>query len=114
MVYTTPSQIGAIVPSNTPEGAATVTVTYNNQTSRPANVRIVRALFAAFARNSQDSRPASAENASQQGRPINGGGGSETDAVGPFQTSIGLSAATVWSNINEVSPVRRYRVRKDS
>lgn len=71
MVYTTPGQIGAIVPSGTPEGTGTLTVTYNNQTSRPANVRVVRASFGAFARNSQGSGPASVENASQQGRPIN-------------------------------------------
>ena len=71
MAYTTPGQIGIIVPSNTPEGNGTLTVTYNGQTSATVNVRIVRSTFGAFTRNSQGSGPASVENASQEGRPIN-------------------------------------------
>jgi uncharacterized protein (TIGR03437 family) len=70
MAYTTPGQIGIIVPSTTPEGTGTLTVTYNG-TSTPFNIRVVRSAFGTFTRNSQGTGPGSVENASQDGRPIN-------------------------------------------
>jgi uncharacterized protein (TIGR03437 family) len=41
-------QINAILPSNTPLGPATVTVTYNNQTSPPIKVNVVASSFGIF------------------------------------------------------------------
>ena len=41
-------QVNALLPSTTPAGNGTVTVTYNNQTSAPAPVQIVNASFATY------------------------------------------------------------------
>ena len=41
MVYAVATQVGAIVPSNTPTGSGTITVTYNGQTSAPIPVTVV-------------------------------------------------------------------------
>jgi uncharacterized protein (TIGR03437 family) len=38
-------QLALVLPSNTPLGAGTVTVTYNNQTSAPLNVQVVASAF---------------------------------------------------------------------
>jgi uncharacterized protein (TIGR03437 family) len=38
-------QLALVLPSNTPVGAGTVTVTYNNQTSLPFNVQVVASAF---------------------------------------------------------------------
>jgi len=44
-------QINALLPSDTPTGSGTVTVTYNQQTSAPEPVQIVPASFASFTFN---------------------------------------------------------------
>jgi uncharacterized protein (TIGR03437 family) len=45
------SQINAILPSTTPVGTGTVTVTYNNQTSSTAPIQVVASAFAPFTYN---------------------------------------------------------------
>jgi uncharacterized protein (TIGR03437 family) len=47
-VYVSTTQINAIVPSNTPAGAANVTVTYGSATSAPVPITIVRSSFGIF------------------------------------------------------------------
>lgn len=39
--YATPTQIAAVLPSGTPTGTASITVTYNNQTSAPFQFQVV-------------------------------------------------------------------------
>lgn len=51
--YTLASQVAAILPSATPVGAGTVTVTYNGQASRPAPIAIVESNPGLFTVNSQ-------------------------------------------------------------
>jgi uncharacterized protein (TIGR03437 family) len=41
MYYATPGQIAAVLPSNTPTGTATITVTYNNATSNAFQFQVV-------------------------------------------------------------------------
>jgi len=41
-------QINAILPSNTPTGSGTITVTYNNQTSAAYSIQVANAAFGAF------------------------------------------------------------------
>jgi uncharacterized protein (TIGR03437 family) len=41
MYYTSAAQVGALLPSNTPTGAGTITVTYNSQTSATASISVV-------------------------------------------------------------------------
>lgn len=62
MLFSTAGQLAAILPSDTPEGNATMTVTYNGQTSAPFNFRVVGASFGAFAQNQAGSGPAVAFN----------------------------------------------------
>jgi uncharacterized protein (TIGR03437 family) len=66
IVYTTPSQVGAILPSDTPVGSATLTVTFNGQTSAPAAFTVVRSNFGAFTNNQRGSGPAVVQNFNSQ------------------------------------------------
>src|SRR5262249_10493485 len=42
MYYTSATQVAGLLPSNTPIGAGTVTVTYNGTTSPPAPINVVK------------------------------------------------------------------------
>ena len=64
--YTSAGQIAAIIPSNTPAGAATLTVTYNGKSSAPAAFKIVPNSFGIFAANQGGSGPGIIANASSQ------------------------------------------------
>ncbi len=57
MIYTTPGQIAGILPSNTPTGAATLTVTYNSQASKSVSIQVVSSSFGAFTQNQGGSGP---------------------------------------------------------
>ncbi|MGA3098923.1 MAG: hypothetical protein ABSF25_20905 [Bryobacteraceae bacterium] len=63
LYYVTPTQIAGILPSNTPAGAGTITVTYNNQTSAPLAIQVVASGFGMLSLNNLGSGPAAAENA---------------------------------------------------
>jgi uncharacterized protein (TIGR03437 family) len=41
LYYTSPTQIAAVLPSTTPVGAGTITLTYNGQTSAPAPIQVI-------------------------------------------------------------------------
>jgi uncharacterized protein (TIGR03437 family) len=66
MVYTSAGQIAAILPSSTPTGDGTLTVTYNGQTSTPAPVHVVKSTFGLFTLNQGGTGPAVLTNASYQ------------------------------------------------
>ena len=57
MIYTTPGQVAAILPSNTPVGTGTLTLTNQGQSSS-TNVQIVANSFGAFTWNAAGSGPA--------------------------------------------------------
>lgn len=46
--YVTPGQLGGILPSGTPAGTGTITVTNNGQTSAPAPISVVQSAFGAL------------------------------------------------------------------
>lgn len=58
-----PTQINAILPSTTPVGNGTVTVTYNGQTSATAPITVVKSAFGITAINGAGSGPAVIQNA---------------------------------------------------
>jgi uncharacterized protein (TIGR03437 family) len=58
MIYTTPGQVAAILPSNTPTGSGTLTLTYNNQSSAEVPIEIAPSSFGAFTQNQGGSGPA--------------------------------------------------------
>lgn len=63
MYYTSAEQVAAILPSNTPAGTGTVTVTYNGQTSATAPIRVVDSAFGIFTLNQAGTGPGVLQNA---------------------------------------------------
>ena len=57
MLFTVSSQLAVILPSNTPVGDGTLTVTFNGQTSAPLPVTVVAHSFGIFALNQGGSGP---------------------------------------------------------
>jgi uncharacterized protein (TIGR03437 family) len=85
MVYTSDLQVAAILPSNAPTGAGTVTVSYMGQTSAPQALTVVKSSFGMFTRNQAGSGPAVIQNyVSAASTPFNG----LATAAQPGQTLI--------------------------
>ena len=57
MVFTSAGQVAAILPSNTPTGAGTMTVTYNGSPTAPIAITVVPHSFGTFGINSAGSGP---------------------------------------------------------
>jgi len=70
LLYASNYQINAILPSKTPIGSGTFTVTYNGQTSAPATIPVVSSVFAAYGYNSQGTGQAIATDVSYQSNTI--------------------------------------------
>jgi uncharacterized protein (TIGR03437 family) len=58
MVYTKDVQIAAILPSNTPVGTGTITVSFNGSASPTSPIKVVKTALGIFTRNQQGSGPA--------------------------------------------------------
>jgi uncharacterized protein (TIGR03437 family) len=72
MIYTSAGQLAAILPSGTPVGNGSLTVTYNGQTSAALQIRVVAAAFGTFSVNQAGSGPGIVQNVnSEVDRPIN-------------------------------------------
>ena len=63
--FTYATQINAVLPSTTPTGAATVTVTYNGATSTSSPITIVPSSFGVFTQNGYGTGPAAAQDYDQ-------------------------------------------------
>lgn len=61
LFWTTAGQLAAILPSQVPAGDATLTVTFNNQTSAAVGFKVVANNFGIFTLNAQGSGPAVAQ-----------------------------------------------------
>jgi len=61
MVYTSAAQVAAILPSSTPAGAATFTVTYNAQISKAININVTKSVPGMFTLNAQGNGPGAAQ-----------------------------------------------------
>jgi uncharacterized protein (TIGR03437 family) len=61
MVFTLAGQVAAILPSTTPVGTGTITVTYNTVASPTAPIKVVKNAVGLFTRNQQGSGPAVAQ-----------------------------------------------------
>ena len=85
MIYTSFGQVAAVLPSNTPVGDGTLTLTFNNQTSAAVPIRVSASTFGMFTRNSGGTGPAIVQNfISQSQQPTN----SLIEAAQPGQTVI--------------------------
>jgi uncharacterized protein (TIGR03437 family) len=108
LIYTSARQVGAIVPSTVPTGAAEITATFNGQTSQAQRVSIVAADFGIFTRNSAGYGPAITQNfISDTNVPLN----QLTTAAAPGQTVIlygtGLGGIDIPDNVAPgVKPAR--------
>ncbi len=85
MLYTLATQVAAVLPSDTPVGTGTLTVTYNGQTSAPAPITVVKSTFGIFAVNQSGSGPGVLQNViSASDRPFN----SPSQSAQPGQVMI--------------------------
>jgi uncharacterized protein (TIGR03437 family) len=66
VLFTSANQINAMLPSATPVGSGTLSVTYNNQTSASVSIDVVAHSFGAFAVSQAGSGPAVITNANYQ------------------------------------------------
>jgi uncharacterized protein (TIGR03437 family) len=66
VLFTSANQINAMLPSATPVGSGTLTVTYNGQTSAPVSIDVTAHSFGAFAVSQAGSGPAVITNANYQ------------------------------------------------
>lgn len=66
LFYTRANQINALMPSNTPTGTGTLTVTYNGKTSAPASVQVVANNVGIFTVASSGSGPGVLTNGNNQ------------------------------------------------
>jgi uncharacterized protein (TIGR03437 family) len=57
MIYTSANQVAAILPSNTPIGSGTLTVTYNNNSSSSVAIQVIDSSFGIYTLNQQGSGP---------------------------------------------------------
>jgi len=94
MIFTTPGQVAALLPSNTPVGAGTLTLRHGSQTFTEP-VTVVAHFPGVFSQNSQGSGPASLTNfVSDTDQPVN----RLNQALSPGQYGIvwltGLGAAS--------------------
>src|SRR5438270_5680241 len=72
MVYTSLTQIAAIMPSAAPEGDGTLVVSYQNQASTSVPIHVTRSAFGIFTRNQAGTGPAIVQNfVSQTSTPLN-------------------------------------------
>ncbi len=72
MIYTLAGQVAAILPSNTPVGNASITLTYNGQTSAARTFKVVSSSFGTFSRNQQGTGPGIFQNVnSGTDQPVN-------------------------------------------
>lgn len=85
LLFTFHNQVNAILPSTTPEGNATLTVSFGGQTSASRNFKVVKSSFGTFTFNSQGSGPGIITNfESATSQPLN----TALKAARPGQTLI--------------------------
>jgi len=94
-IFVSPGQINAILPDSTPAGAATVTITYDNQTSNPASFQVAAHSFGIFTVNSTSFSQGSAVGI------ITGAGNRLYSVTSPANPG---DAATVWGTGIGASP----------
>ena len=51
LIFTSSGQLAVVLPSNTPTGEGTLTVTYEGETSQPVPIKVVESSFGIFTRN---------------------------------------------------------------
>ena len=102
-VYLSPGQINAIMPSNTPLGAVSLRVTYNNFKSNPVPVNIVASSFGIFTSLGTGQGPGSIQNYSPAAVPLNGLNAPAAVNQLEILYGVGLGAALGPDNVAPIS-----------
>ena len=104
MIYTSATQLAAILPSNTPTGAGALTVTFNGQKSDSVPIQVVASAFGIFTLNQAGSGPAIVQNfvAGATALPING----LAESANPNQTLILYGTGLGKVDFDESGPAR--------
>ena len=85
LIFTLSGQLAGVLPSNTPVGQGTLTVTFNGETSEPVAIEVVKSAFGMFTRNEAGFGPAIVQNfVSATEAPTN----ALTEAAAPGQAEI--------------------------
>ena len=85
LFFTFSGQLAGVLPSNTPVGQGTLTVTFNGETSEPVTIEVVKSAFGMFTRNQAGFGPAIVQNfVSATEAPTN----ALTEAAAPGQAEI--------------------------
>lgn len=124
MFYTSAGQVAAILPSGTPVGTGTITVTYSGSISNAMPIKVVKNALGLFTRNQQGSGPAVVQDSnSNYNSYINTFQPGETvtfwgTGLGPISTSDGnappsgnLPGTTVTADIGGQNAVVQYAGR---
>ncbi len=104
MFFSFATQLAAVLPSNTPAGEGTLTVTVDGQTSAPVSILVKPSAFGIFTRNQSGYGPAIVQNfVSQTVQPVN----SFIDAAAPGQAMIlwGTGLGPIAASDAELPPV---------
>ena len=104
LFYTSRFQLAGVLPSNTPIGEGTLTVTFSGETSEPAPIKVVKNAFGIFTRNQAGFGAAIAQNfVSQAETPVN----AFTQAAAPGQAMIlwGTGLGPIEGDDSVVAPV---------
>ncbi|MFB3825555.1 MAG: beta-propeller fold lactonase family protein [Bryobacteraceae bacterium] len=110
MVSTSIFEVLAILPSDTPSGDGTVTVTYNGRSSAGVRIRVVDAVPGIFTVNGAGTGPAVAHNyVSDQSQPANG----LTEAAHPGQKMFLLGTGLGPVAFDETRPAPAANLRDD-
>lgn len=104
MIYTSATQLAAILPSATPVGNGTLTVTFNGQRSDPFAIPVVASAFGIFTANQAGTGPAIVQNfvAGVVPLPIN----TLTESANSGQTLILYGTGLGKVDFDEASPAR--------
>ncbi len=120
IVYTSALQVGAILPSNTPVGDASVTITYNGQSSAAFKISVAQSRLGIFTSNGQgygtaaaqhgvDSSPILMSKAAHPGETVVLYG----SGLGPITTPDNIAPGTVQVGDNVVVTIAGEVVKPD-
>jgi uncharacterized protein (TIGR03437 family) len=108
LYYTSPNQVAAVLPSSTPVGSGTVTVTNNGQTSTPAPIQVVKSAVGLASYDGSGGGAALAQDANYRVF-------SPANSAAPGQTIIlwGSGVGADSSNDDKTFPMAQNNLTKD-
>ena len=112
LFFTVSRQLAGVLPSNTPVGQGTLTVTFNGETSEPVAIEVVKSAFGMFTRNAAGFGPAIVQNfVSPTETPTN----ALTEAAAPRQAEIlwGSGLGPITESDADLPPVGNLPVEVD-